>query len=773
MKSLSVAILVCVLVAPIAFGQTQATPSARPSPPPSAQDVEVIRVSTELVQTDVMVFDKKGHFVDGLQRDQFELRVDGKPQSVSLFDRVVAGSQKEEQLVSARKNPAGAAPIAPGSNVEQRGRTVVFFIDDLHLSARSVQKTRQAILEFVEKEMGSSDQVAIASASGQIGFLQQFTDNKTVLRAAVARLNHRPYTIQDAGGATIPMTEYTALKVDQGDRDAIDYYASQALRESNVKIRGTGGLGPPSGGAVGQPAAPRPASAGMTRELAERLVKERANNMMRDAASVTNNTLLGLESLMRSSAQFPGRKLVFLVSDGFFLNDRNTGFGEKLKQITDAALRSGAVIYSLDARGLVSMTDSTSNRVDPQGQLQRSNIGELAASQDPLNALAEDTGGRALLNSDALNGALTRALDETSNYYLLAWRPTEEEQKTKRYKRIEVSVIGRPELVVRLAKGYLQSQADTEMARADAGGNHARNTRDNHTPPTAVAVKDQPAKSVDAELNKALGAFANRRGLPTAVSVTFIDTPDNGPIITASVQASTTALDYGADNKEKAEVDIAGAVLNDLGKPVTSFKTRVSVAPFDSARLGDAGVVYNYKTPLKPGLYQVRTAARDQKSGKVGSASQWIEIPDLSTHKLTLSSLLLISDVTGGEAKPDAATPGMAAVAPQIQFSVDRRFKKSSQLSFWIFIYNTLRGTNGASAPDVAAQIQMSSNGKAIVNSPLRKLETAGMTDLQRIPYGGQFPLANLPAGRYDLKITITDQIAKASVSEHVTFQVE
>ena len=629
-----------------------------------------------------------------------------------------------------------------------------------------MQKTRRAILEFIEKEMGSSDQIAIASASGQIGFLQQFTDNKIVLRAAVARLNHRSFTIQDSGGATIPMTEYTALKVEQGDRDAIDYYASQALRESNVRISGTGGLGPPSGGAVGQPAAPRPASAGMTRELAERVVKERANNMLKESASLTNNTLLGLESLMRSSAQFPGRKLVFLVSDGFFLNDRNTGFGEKLKQITDAALRAGAVIYSLDARGLLSMTDVTSNRVDPQGQLQRSNIGELAASQDPLYALAEDTGGRALLNSDALNGALTRAVNETSNYYLLAWRPTEEEQKTKRYKRIEVSVIGRPELTVKLPRGYLAAQADSEMARADAAS-----SRDNHAPPAAPGA--QPAKSVDAELNKALTAFANRRGIPTAVSVTFIDTPDNGPIITASVQASTTALDYGVDNKEKAAVDIAGVVLNDQGKSVASFKTRVNVAPLDSARLGDAGVVYNYKTPVKPGLYQVRTAARDQKSGKVGSASQWIEIPDLSTHKLTLSSLLLISDVTGRETKPEVTKPDAPAATAQVQFSADHRFKKSSQLSFWVFIYNTLRGANGASAPDLTAQIEMVSNGKAIVNSPLRKLNTAGMTDLQRIPYGGHFPLANLPAGRYDLKITITDQIAKASVSEHVTFQVE
>src|SRR4030095_8592486 len=97
-------------------------------------------------------------------------------------------------------------------------------------------------------------------------------------------------------------------------------------------------------------------------------------------------------------------------------------------------------------------------RPDPEGHLSRSNTGELSASQDALFALAEDTGGRALLNSDALNGAVSKALNETSNYYLLAWKPSEDEQKAKTYKRIEVGIVGRPELVVKLPKGYLLSQ---------------------------------------------------------------------------------------------------------------------------------------------------------------------------------------------------------------------------------------------------------------------------------------------------------------------------
>jgi VWFA-related protein len=761
MKTLCLALLLCFLPASVVFAQGQINPTMQPT----TQDIEVVRVSTELVQTDVMVFDKDGHFVDGLQRDQFELRVDGKPQPLSLFDRVNSGSQAEAQLDS-RKSPAPVSTLA-GSKAERRGRTIIFFIDDLHLSASSVMKTRQAILGFIENEMNSGDQVAVASATGQIGFLQQFTDNKSVLRAAVGRLNYRPYTITDSG-ATMTMTEYQALRVDAGDRDTIQYYASQLLKETNVSIPGAGGVGPPRGGPLNQPLPRNGPTSGMTRESAERMIKERANVMLKQSGSITNNTLLGLESLMRSSAQLPGRKLVFLFSDGFFLNDRNTGFGEKLKRITDAAVRSGAVIYTLDARGLTSMTDVSSNRPDPEGHLSRSNIGELAASQDPLFALAEDTGGRALLNSDQLKGAVTRALSETSNYYLLAWRPSDEEQKT--YKRLEVSVIGHPELVVKLPKGYMQSQADAEMARADANVNHAANS----TRPTSPAAKEGAgaANPVEVDIRKALAAPAARHALPTMVSVTFLDTPNNGPIITASVQAATAGLDYGADNKEAAAIDLAGVVLNDQGKTAATFKTRLNVTHLDSQQ-SDAGVVYTYKTPLAPGLYQVRAATRDQKSGKVGSASQWIEIPDLSKHQLTLSSLLLGAQIVDLKPKPDAAKAG--AAEPQVLFSVDRRFKKSSQLGFWIFTYNATRGSNPASTPELTAEIEVlnNANGRSVMKSPVRKLDVTGMSDLQRIPFGSQFSLATLPAGRYELNVKITDQIARSSASQRLSFQVE
>ena len=66
------------------------------------QEPEVIRTKTELVQTAITVLDKKGNFVEGLQREQFQLLVDGKPREVTFFERIAAGSAREREHLSGR-----------------------------------------------------------------------------------------------------------------------------------------------------------------------------------------------------------------------------------------------------------------------------------------------------------------------------------------------------------------------------------------------------------------------------------------------------------------------------------------------------------------------------------------------------------------------------------------------------------------------------------------------------------------------------------------------
>src|SRR5262249_4928990 len=101
---------------------------------PTQEQGDVIRVFTDLVQTDVMVFNKEGRVINGLNREDFVLKIDGKEKPIEFFERVTAGSNEEAQLAAARGTsaPATAGP-RKGPVPLDRGRTVFFYVDDLHM----------------------------------------------------------------------------------------------------------------------------------------------------------------------------------------------------------------------------------------------------------------------------------------------------------------------------------------------------------------------------------------------------------------------------------------------------------------------------------------------------------------------------------------------------------------------------------------------------------------------------------------------------------------
>ena len=244
----------------------------------------------------------------------------------------------------------------------------------------------------------------------------------------------------------------------------------------------------------------------------------------------------------------------------------------------------------------------------------------------------------------------------------------------------------------------------------------------------------------------------------------FLDTPEHGPVLTASVRVANNTLSYeGAEGKQIAVVDVVGVVVNDRGKPAGSFQTRLKIndRAATNAAQDYSATIYNYRLPLTPGLYQVRIATRDNKSGQVGSAQQWIEIPDLSLHRLSLSSLLLglqNVEVGGG--------------APQVQFSTDHRFARNTRLRFTTFVYNATRSGSGKSEPDVIFQARLLRGGQVIRTMPLQRVP-AESQDLARIMFAGEISLDSVPSGQYVLEVNVEDQIARTSASQHTKITVE
>lgn len=573
-------------VALLALAAQAQTPS-RPSPSPEQDDV--IRVNTELVQTDVMVFDKKGHFVDGLKAEDFALKVDNKPQTISFFDRVISRKGSEQNGA----NAAGTGTSPTGPTATAHGRTVIFFVDDLHLAPDSLDRTRKALVNFVDKSMGTTDQVAITSSSGQIGFLQQFTNDRAALLSAVARLNYKAETKIDMQNP--PMSEYIAQKIRDGDQNALNYYVSELQKQSCYKVRG---------------AVICPVSVQSMRLM----VRERAQEMGVMSKPATDNTLIMLEGLMRTAAQLPGRKVVFMISDGFYLDERVNGGRGRIKRITDAAGRAGVVINTLDARGIISESLSVTNDrpLDQGGWLTGVNIGEVTASQDGMNALAGDTGGRAFRNTNApMAEFVDKILDEIGSYYLLAWRPDPEEQKRGKFNRIEASIIGRPDLTVRMRNAYFKT-----------------------APLPILSLKKKsdkdPEKAREDDMRIVIDAPVSQLQIPTSLELTLSQMPGVGTQVTATIHITREALTFDTiEGKPASDLDIGGIFYDDKGKPLSSFvgRLRVFQGPAPTAADKRSPAVYAFHAWLPTGLFQVRVGVRDIRNGRIGSAMQWIEIP--------------------------------------------------------------------------------------------------------------------------------------------------
>jgi VWFA-related protein len=588
-KLLLLSTAACLFLFPaIVFSQTK-------SAPPSGEAQDVIKFETSLVQTDVMVFDKNGRFVDGLKPEQFQLKINNTPREISFFEAVKSGgfSSQREGLTPTEPDTAKPDSVKPPTTDAQR-RAVIFFVDDLHLAPDSLERTRRALLDFIERGIERNDLVAITSPSGQIGFLQQFTADKEALRSAVARLNYRTQTKSDMEKP--PMSEYIATKIREGDPQAMSYYVQEMLKQNCFYAESKEPI------------------CTVSPQSAKTLVMQRANELVVESAPATDNTLRLLEGLMRTAAQLPGRKLVFVISDGFYLNDRRTGGLDRIKKVTDAAGRAGVVIYTLDARGIVSDSiDITNNKpIEPGGLLNSATLGEISASQDGLNALAKDTGGQAFRNTNQpMSKWVEKVLDETSSYYLLAWKPDTEEQKRGKFKNIEVSVVGRPDLKVRVRTSYFKTAALPLLT--------TKKKRD----------KD-PAKARDDDMRLVIDAPVSQREIPTDVDLRFNQMPGFGTTVSVTISIDDAALTFDpTEGKLAADVDIGGIFYDDKGKPLDSFVGRLRIFPRSSTTTQQKRSIYRFSTVVPGGLYQVRVGIRDLKSSRIGSAMDWIKVPKI------------------------------------------------------------------------------------------------------------------------------------------------
>ncbi|MDX2044717.1 MAG: VWA domain-containing protein [Acidobacteriota bacterium] len=676
-----------------------------------------LRISTTLVQTDVTVLDKQGRFVEGLKPEQFQVKVDGKPQRIDLFNRVTAGTPEEAAQFAAAR---GEAPKA-GTKVSplNTGQTIFFFVDDLHITPERIARVKSVVLNYIDNEMQPGDQALIVQASGQLGFLQQLTDNKTVLRTAASKIKFNP--ISNTDNERPKMSPYEAYAIDVGKRDVLEYKMVE-YRQANS------GLG----------AVPRPAL--------ENILRQKASNILRNAKLLNVAMLSTLETVLRGSSAVKGRKLLFFLSEGMLVDQRDREISTRLNRVVDVAARAGVIFYTVDVRGLavggpeaaddVFPSFAATDQENPFNQSSAMDVAMEEASEvlRPLRALAYDTGGRPLINNNGLDKNVKQALSEYQNYYLLAWEPEEFEPGKTKFRRIEVKIKDRPDLRVMVRSGFFSNPVPEAK------------------PEPKLAKDGTPI--IEDTLTAAVRAAYERRELPFSVYPVWKNEASGSSVIINLEVSSTVNSPANAEHPNQ-EIDLVYVLLDLNGKLIATDGKKLSYAQAPGMV---ATLMHQFTAPLTvAGTYQVRVGARDAL-GRISTRFDWIEAPTFASGKLTLSSLLL------SERK--------AKTTQDPLLNIERRFARSSRLLLQVYVYNAARKTADAK-PDVTMEIDVLRKGVSVLNAPQHPLVTDGATDPDRIPYSAEIPLRGLSPGTYSLRIKAIDRSGKTEVVQSANFVVE
>jgi VWFA-related protein len=681
-------------------------------------DDEVVRITTNLVQVDAVVTDKKGRLVTDLRPEDLEIYEDNRPQQITNFSFISTESATAQPATSPAPPADRNAPPVPPVRLrpEQVRRTIALVVDDLSLSFESTHFVRRALKKFVDEQMQPGDLVAIVRTAGGIGALQQFTSDKRQLYAAIDRVR---FSFQGNGGigAFAPLQGPAASATD------------------GTAFGGPGGTGIVSG--------------------------TDADALREEIYAV--GTLGAVNYIVRGMRDLPGRKSILLIADGLptfsrVNESRSSRIGDRLRLLIDLANRASVVIYTMDARGLptfgVNAADDTGGMAPGQAdQLARQRSFSYFASKAGLSQLAGETGGFAISGENDLSKGIRQVLDDQKGYYLIGYRPDEStfDQSSGRRRFHNISIkVKRPGLTVRSRSGFYGVVSEREVAR---GRTRAE------------------------QLLGALTSPFSSGGVHLRLTTLFGNDLQSGSFVRSLLHVAAQDITFieEADGWHKAVFDVLAVTFGDNGLVVDQVDRvqtiRVRGEPYRRAL--ENGFVFIINVPIKkPGAYQLRTALRDIASERVGSASQFIEVPDLKKNRLALSGIAVNgydpsnrgSAANGGsqqQAQLQAAggSEEITDMNPQAGPAV-RKFRRGMILQYGYVIYNAQ--PDKASRTQLQTQMRLFREGKEVFTGRLQPFDASNQQDLRRLAAAGALQLStDMEPGEYVLQIIVMDPLGK------------
>jgi len=669
-----------------------------------------LSVKVQLVVEAVVVKDKEGKTIPGLTAKDFTVTEDGVPQMVRICERQNLAEQSaplpvikpETEDIKIYKHLARTqiAPETEGSERYKNRRLLAIYFDMSAMQPADQLRALSAAKQFIRTQMTTVDLVSILRyQGGAVDILQDFTSDRNKLLSIVETL-----VVGEA----------------QGDAETIEDASSAD-----------------TGAAFGQ--------------------DDSEFNVFN-----TDRQLSALETAAKMLGQLNEKKSLIYFASGLRLNGIDNQ--AQLHATVDSAIKAGVSFWPIDARGLVAhapLGDATQgspgNASIYTGAAASATTSNFQQSQDTLYALAGDTGGKALFDTNDLDHGLVLAQDAISDYYLLGYYATNT-AKNGHFRKVKIALNQNLDAKLEYREGYYADKEFSRFTEVDK----ERQLEDAlmlEDPMTELSI----AMEIDHfQLNRA------EYFIPIVVKI-----PGRELALAKRGGAEHTLIDFVGEIKDLSS-----------GMTMSNVRDSVNIKLSDStaAELAHRPIEYDTGFTLLPGKYRIKFLARDDETGRIGTYETTFIIPNLNKEdkRVPISSVVLSSQrveqkdtlfdaaKAKDRLKEDSVNP-LVQDGKKIIPSVTRVFSTTRPMYVYLQAYkppaapSDAKGTTPASSP-LFAFVSLYLAGSKILETPPAAVEPNAATRLGIAPLSFTIALDRLPPGSYDCQVTVIDSSNRKTI---------
>ena len=658
--------------------------------------------NSNLVIVDATVKDKSGKVIEGLTQDDFTIFEDGKPQKVAVFEFQHLTMESEpppalsldDQLKLPEDPKTTITSSTPGHIQFHNKRLLVFFFDFSSMGIPEQLRAQDASVDYLKTHITKDDMVAVLlyTGTGAPLVLSDFTDDRDVLSTVLKGL---------------PIGEASDLAglADTGDANNEDTGAAFVADETEFNIYNT------------------------------------------------DQKLAAIEQAAKMLSSFPEKKALVYFSGG--VSKTGVDNQAQLEASINAAVKANLAIYAIDARGL--MADPPGGGASKaasrgtgifNGSAYNSQRAGINDSQETLFTLAEETGGKAFLDSNDIEAGITQAQEGMASYYLLGYY-SNNNAKDGKYRRIQVKLTSKMAgMKIEHRLGYYADKVWGKLNSQD---------------------KDQ-------QLKEALSAGDPVTDLPLALQIDYFRVTPTAYFVPISIKIPGSVVALAAKGGASVtQLDFLGQIQDERKSTVGNVRDfiRIQLDQDSAAKAGRRSYQYDAGFTLEPGRYHMKFVVRENLSGKMGTFETKFTVPDLAadTSGLKMSTIIWSSQrekvaaavgsaekITRKELTANPLIVGDEKVIPNIT----KVFRRSQNLYVNFDVYDSRPDPADAKARRVKVSMSFfdRKGDKAFEVGPLDETRLAD-TRPEAVPVQFQVPLKDFRPGRYDCQITVVDEVGR------------